>query len=385
MRLKGFFWDSIERDPQKLKILYDHQIFTTQKYGGISRYFAELISGMSNEKDLTNEVGIVYSGNEYLKALVPGYLYRFAQTGWKIERSFRKRVNCNKSIQLLKKGSFDLFHPTEFNPYFLDYIGKKPYVLTVYDMAHEKKPEFFFAVAGDNTTYNNYLADKKLLIQSAAHIITISDTTKKDIVDILNIPANSISTVYLGNSIKQHMAKNEPIISDPYLLFVGNRFGYKNFEVVLSAFSKFSKTRDSIKLVCCGGGPFTPEEVQTISALKVGDRVVWLNSQTDVGLATLYAHAKAFVFPSHYEGFGLPVIEAASLGCPLILSDIPVFREIAGDVATYFNPLDDEELAAVMLNHFDTAHESGSLKEMSARFTWERTCKSVYQIYTLIK
>ena len=129
-----------------MKILYDHQIFSNQKYGGISRYYNELMSGVSKNNEVSSPA--IITCNYYNLRLNNNSFFNKIVNKFYIRQNEKRRVatqsdNEMKSIELLKKGSYDVFHPTYYNPYFLKYINKKPFVLTIYDMIHEIFPEYF--------------------------------------------------------------------------------------------------------------------------------------------------------------------------------------------------------------------------------------------------
>ena len=200
----------------KIRILYDHQIFTLQKHGGISRIFFELLVHYSRQKEMTVKLPIQYSNNEYLmadkrfNADVTGYKglaefnkfffgLKFRGKGrlYKLTHLDFKTFNANEdntklSIEEFKKGNFDIFHPTYYDPYFLDYIGNKPFVITVLDMIHEIYPEYF-------ALEDKIRSWKKELVSRASAIITISNRTKMDLIDIYKIDPSKIHIVYPGS------------------------------------------------------------------------------------------------------------------------------------------------------------------------------------------
>ena len=188
----------------------------------------------------------------------------------------------------------------------------------------------------------------------AQKIIAVSQTTKKDIIESLGIDANEIFVTYEGVSLTRSNKKR--LIPEEYFLYVGNAYPHKNLEVL---------TKTGASVIYAGNDDYfyrrfhiTPKTV------------------TDEELANLYQHAKALVFPSLMEGFGLPAIEALSLGCPVICSDIPIFHEILGDNATYFNPKDAEDLALKLKSTIPkiTPH-------LDKKFSWETMAKQTLQQY----
>src|SRR5450631_4288084 len=127
-----------------MKILYDHQIFSSQEYGGISRYFCELLRRFSNDDRIELELALRYSNNRYLLDFGFERLKPFFKDKKFIGKtSLLDFINGQKSRERLLKGDYDVFHPTYYNPYFLKHVGVKPYVVTVYDMVHEIYPEMY--------------------------------------------------------------------------------------------------------------------------------------------------------------------------------------------------------------------------------------------------
>lgn len=192
-------------------------------------------------------------------------------------------------------------------------------------------------------------------------IIAVSQTTKKEIIDHFHLQPEKIVVTYEGVD-EEVSAKGGPasgwksekrIIEDPYFLYVGNAYPHKNLEMLLRAFQQLtidnSQLTKNLTLVLVGKDDFFYRKIKKLAAsMNLGERVLYFGQADDPELANLYAHAIAFVFPSLMEGFGLPALEALSFGCPVIVSDIPVFHEILGSQATYFNPQDPEDIAQKM-------------------------------------
>lgn len=311
-----------------IKVLFDHQIFSQQVYGGISRYFANIIENIDNTEEVEPITGILYSKNYYLKKnhfTVKEFLYKHLVK--KKKSTYEKNTSYSKF--LLKRNNFDVFHPTYFDPYFIPYL-KKPFVITIHDMIYEVFPHFF-------PEDDPIAAQKKLVAERADKIIAISETTKKDIIKYLNIHEDKITVIPHG--IDTDIPKYEFIEHLPkrYLLFVGSRGGYKNFNFLAEAFKKISQTDKTLNLVLAGGGTLTQEENEFLTSNKIIDKTFHL-SATDNQLNTLYKNAICFVFPSLYEGFGIPILEAFKNDCPVLLSNCSCFPEIAGDAALYFAP-----------------------------------------------
>lgn len=333
-----------------MKVLYDHQAFTMQYFGGVSKCFCELISHFPDSVEA--EIGIVQSNNVHLKQsglcskLQPVGMdsYKFGER-YNFRGNYRlycvmnklfpslpttENINKLKSMELLKSGEYDVFHPTFFDSYFLPFLNGKPFVLTVHDMMPEIFPQYF---GRDNIQ----IKEKKKLVEKASAIIAVSKQTKNDLIDILNVPENKVKVIYHGGPQKDVIA-GDPIIKVPYFLYMGTRNAYKNFDRFVIAFSQVAECHKDLLLVCTGGD-FNATEMRLLQKYGVEDRVVHLfASEKDV--KNLYAFAKAFIYPSLYEGFGMPIIEANATGRVLLTSKITSIPEIAANTAHYINPYD---------------------------------------------
>ena len=263
-----------------MKILYDHQIFTQQQYGGISRYFFELIKrydGIDNSCD----VATIFSDNAYYNKDVNPYLKPFfPNSKFRGKQRIVTYLNSRKSLNIIQKEGYDVFHPTYYNDYFLDKIKRKPFVVTFYDMIHEKFSNQFEDLALDTKIYDN----KKRLLEHSSKIIAISETTKNDIMEFFDVDASKIDVVYLGNSLQNFDIGHRPLVEDDYVLFVGNRGLYKNFDFFITTIASLL-INSNLKLICAGGGDFTPQEVMLIQSLKLENRVVFKKINSDDMLA----------------------------------------------------------------------------------------------------
>lgn len=350
-----------------MKILYDFQIFTTQQYGGISRYFNELTLAQR----FNSKVSILVSLNEYFST--HKNFSKFYKNVY--FRALVYRLNKLFTIFLLKTSDYSIFHPTYYDPYFLKYL-KSPFVLTIYDMIHEKYPEYF------PETYT--MRNKKILAEKALKIIAISENTKKDIIEILNIDANKIEVIPLASSIKIEDFNLNETIPSRYILFVGGRSGYKNFNKFISSISKLLNRDEELKVLCLGGGNFTPSESLLFDELKINGQILH-HDLDDHKMYYYYMNALCFVFPSLYEGFGLPILEAFNCKCPVVLSNTSSFPEVALDAAAYFDPNEENSIYEAV----KTVVESPNLREemrkrgieRSRDFSWEITVDKTHVFY----
>lgn len=359
-----------------MEILFDYQIFHIQRFGGISRYFYELINQFSNDPDTVVQLPIKYSKNYYLNSSGISKGIREVDMVSPFKMKIQRSINRSFSNKNLTKVNYDLFHPTYYDSYFLKKLRNKPFILTVFDLIHEKyMPESEFIIN-----------QKKKLIESADKIIAISESTKRDTIDIYKIPPEKIAVVYLGNSLNlENNGYENPFKNDgDYLLYVGSRSGYKNFGRFFLAVSRLMDKYSNLKLVCAGGGKFNFGEMELIRAKRLEDRINQIDV-TDQQLAILYDDALSFVFPSEYEGFGIPVLEAFACGCPTIISNSSSLPEVAGDAVSYFDPTKSESIEQAIENVICNRNLQKVMREKGYKrleqFSWSKAAKETKKIY----
>jgi len=380
-----------------LRVLYDHQIFEEQNFGGISRYFMELFSSNSG---FEAEIAVKCSDNIHLLShpsfrdriqpfrsnlgdFLWGFNFRGKNRLYDLTAQILRRpqpgaTNLENSLSSLTSGHYDVFHPTYFDPYFLESIGDRPFVLTIYDMIHEVFPEYFRET--DSTS-----ARKRFLCEKATRIVAISHSTKEDLIEHFGINPEKIDVVYLANSLMgadlANPVANRP--SDRYILFTGNRWGYKNFFFFAQVIADTLIKNGPLKLVCTGP-PFNAEERSFFEEHSISN-LVEHHAACDSELASLVEGAEMFVFPSLYEGFGMPILEAFACGCPVVLSDTPAMKEIAGDAAMYFHPKSIAELRAAVHKVLEDDGLKRTLidrgRERGSKFSWQKTSLETAEVY----
>lgn len=367
-----------------MTIFFDHQTFSLQNYGGISRYYAELMSGINRYSEHTAYLPPLYSNNVYLKDKEFSVKPFFPNQPFEKREALVYRLNKYQTLPLIYTKKYDIFHATYYDPYFVNYIHGRPFVITFLDMIHEK-----FSTKYQELALDKIITARKLSIaQKADRIIAISQSTKRDIVDLFNIKPEKIEVIYLGSSLspKPNQYPDITTTDNPYLLYVGHRHHYKNFLGLLAAIHPLLK-RYKLKLVCAGGGHFTKEEYEFIRSLGVEAAVEQKPINDDV-LTKLYQHAVAFIFPSYYEGFGIPVLEAFACDCPCIISNSSSLPEVAGEAALYIDPAQPDSMvdAVTKLIVDSTLRETLILRgrEQLAKFSWQKTVKETVSLYETI-
>ncbi|MES2446443.1 MAG: glycosyltransferase family 1 protein [Bacteroidota bacterium] len=360
-----------------MKILFDNQVFNNQQFGGISRYFAELMHGISNDPLHRLMPEKLYSTNFYLSdknLLKNQFFFNYPTFRGKARINSFLVDKQNKLItSLISKGDYDIFHPTYYDSKFLENLHNKPFVLTVHDMIHELYLD---------TEYNKIHSEtlnKQLLIPKASHIIAVSQNTKNDILKLYpEISPEKISVIHHGNSLRVNNNVIQMELPEKYLLFVGQRDAYKNFNWMIDTLKDYL-TDTNISVICAGGSKFKLDEIEILNHLGLANKVIQIPIDADHTLAHLYQNAVCFVYPSKYEGFGIPILEAFACQCPVIISNSSCFPEIAGDAALYFNLEKPFEL----LENLRIVQETEQRNVLIAKgnnqlkkFSWQ---KSVYQ------
>ncbi|MEL1255513.1 glycosyltransferase family 1 protein [Flavobacterium sp. DGU38] len=368
-----------------IKILIDPQIFNMQTYGGISRYYTEIFSRLKTNKELsiilpihtTNNFYIINSGLLKQKELITYFISTLNALGIST-RSLNRKINKKKIKESLKNAKYDLVIPTYYDPYFLAAIDDTPFVLTVYDMVHELMPQYFT----DDPW--NVIENKKELLEKATKIIAVSKNTKKDIIKFYpNIDESKIEVIYHGNSIQV----NENVVVDlpeNYILFVGSRDYYKNFYFLVESIKDLLIKDTTLKIICAGGGRFKDEEIEFLTKNGVLDKVEQKYFEEEQ-LGLFYKNARCFVFPSMYEGFGIPVLESMACGCPIVLSNSSSFPEVAGDAGIYFDVSSKEDLMnkIVLVLNDEKLRNKHILKgiEQAKKFDWEIAASQCLELY----
>jgi len=361
-----------------MKIAFDPQIFSAQVYGGISRYYCEIASKIGKNSEEVVKIVAPMHVNAYLnylpKETLSGFHSPFPFNFLRLQQRFASIVLGDLMLRYMRP---DIIHETY---YFRYPLGRRSAlrVLTVYDMIHEKFESQF--------EYKDKTAKfKAAAVARADHIICISESTKKDVVDILGIRSEKITVIHLGfdlmtspHSFAKHKKRD-------YLLYVGNRSGYKNFLPMLEAYASSQVLRSKFDLICFGGGPFNADELKSLHSLNLNSKNIIQLSGNDALLANCYKNASAFIFPSLYEGFGIPPLEAMSYGCPVICSDTSSIPEVVGNAGQFFDPYDKKSMQNSIEMVINSSDLRNSLIEKGhhrlKEFSWDKCASATLNLY----
>ena len=362
-----------------ISVSFGSGIFSSTVYGGISRYFTELGAVLARSPHISvRYVSPLYS-NRYLaripQSLVVGHHLRRLPGS----ATINPLINSLLEPLILKLQQPSILHYTYYSPIYKQSFGAKV-VLTVFDMIHELHPQFFRST--DST-----IARKLEAIRAADHIIAISESTKRDLLKYYKLPDDKVSVVYLASSLATISTNQKlPKISKPYILYIGDRGGYKNFSKLLKAYATSQFLSDSFDLICIGGHPLSKSELGYIASNLTRNDSVTRISCDDSLLSAYLTNASLLCYPSIYEGFGLPLLEAAGNNCPVVCSNIPVFTEIMGNSAYYFDPHSVNSIRMAL----ETVLSSSLIQQRmimlasqaAHKYSWQRCAAETYGVYS---
>lgn len=375
-----------------MKIAYDSQIFCAQVYGGVSRYFCEIAPRIAKISDVQVSISAPMHINAYLAHVPPGIVSGFrapdtdrfqTNRGINYPRLALRGLGLIMGDWMLRAMKPDIVHETYFSPYRLG-SRRARRVLTIYDMIHEKFAASF--PHADKTARYKALAAAR-----ADHVICISESTRRDVIEILGLPPEKTSVIYLGFDLMGDAITHSNLVlpgSEPYLLYVGNRGGYKNFLRLLEAYGTSPTLKAQYRLICFGGGEFSADESIAMQKLGLKSGQVMQLGGDDKLLGKLYTQASAFIFPSHYEGFGIPPLEAMSHDCPVVCSNTSSIPEVVGDAGEYFDPADTDgmrkavERVVTSDSHRKLLIAKG--RERLKNFSWDRCAAETLAIYKML-
>lgn len=336
-------------------VLIDGIIFSLQRQGGISVYFRALIEFLAKEREETSLVVDGFSKGLHEFDIEAEYIYH------QKPRLFERYRPCRTPVQ------GGVFHSSYYR---VPEKSRIPAVVTVHDFIYERYQR------GPRKWVHTL--QKNAAIRSAQAVICISESTKQDFIEFVGeIPGQKIHVIHNGVD-KTFRNLSLSHAGAPFVLFVGQRSGYKNFSLVLASLVFLP----DLQLYCVGGGQIHAEELKGVPD-SVARRVRHMGYVSDKELNVLYNRAVCLVYPSSYEGFGIPVIEAMRAGCPVVSADCKAVLEVGLDALTVVSGTDPRVMADAILK--TASSERACLIQrglvVASGYSWEATHRQTLAVY----
>ena len=361
-----------------MRIAFDHQVTSLQDAGGMSRYHYELARQFREREGIWLDLLLGGQSSVLPFAQLKGEGMRVASWRSRMRSGYaRYAMNALWTIATAPaRGRYDIYHATyqRWEPA----IRHRVLVATHHDATQEKFPRLFRNAAAIR-------ARKGRLYRRADIVICVSESARQDLMEIYGVAEGRTRLVHHGvTPIAETTGPFEDGDTRPYVLYVGSRSPYKNFLALVRAFANAESAR-SMRLAVAGGGAWSDAERAAIGQGGLEDRVLLLPRVDEARLGALYRGAALFVYPSLYEGFGLPPLEAMSAGCPVLVSRTSSLPEMCGDAAYYFDPAADgsleQELERLLGDRalLGAKVDAGHLQ--AGRYTWESAAAGTLAVY----
>jgi glycosyltransferase involved in cell wall biosynthesis len=358
-------------------VLFDHNAFVRAKRGGVARYFCNIIGHLANDQKVASDVRFRVMAplhdNDMLSELSLDRLHIKVPVSGRYPSKVMDLVNEKILAGVLRVSKFDVLHETHYSGRTYGKGMPRP-IYTVHDLIPEIFPNWF-------SGYGKILLKRRKAFAMDADFVCVSEKTADDFMNMFKVNEGRVHVIPHGTTF---LPKQEGVSRrSDMLLYVGTRGNYKNFTGLVDAFGKTPELASEIELVAFGGGPFTAQE--RLALAENGVQRYRQVSGDDAQLAHAYAEATLFVYPSFYEGFGLPLLEAMALDCPVACAGASCFPEIAGPAASYFKPDEAGEMGEMLLSLIkDPARRTELVargQERLALFSWEASAKSHADLY----
>jgi glycosyltransferase involved in cell wall biosynthesis len=360
-----------------VRIAVDHQVTSLQDAGGMSRYHYELARQLRGREEVAMDLLLGGQSSVLPFAALEGSGLRVELwNSWLGPGYPRYAMNAVWTAATAPlRGRYDVYHASyqRWEPA----IRHRALVATHHDATQERFPKLFRNAAAIR-------ARKGRLYRRADMVICVSKSARQDLMEIYGVEEARTRLVHHGLAPVETISGSKADDAPPYVLYVGSRSAYKNFPALVQAFAASGNAR-ALRLVVAGGGGWSEAERTAIAAHRLQDRVVLLPRVDETRLASLYRGAALFVYPSLYEGFGMPPLEAMSAGCPVLVSRTSSLPEICGDAAHYFDPGTKDALEQELERLLGDAAWRGAKVEAGrawvGRYTWESAAAGTLAVY----
>lgn len=351
------------------------------KRSGIGTYTYELASRLYSDEDLSFYGNLF--GNEELESL-PFPVRRFSRLSYGVYRRIWNYIPL----------SYRHFFPAADLTIFFDYIvpprvlGKV--VTTVHDLAFMRYPETM-----NRRNLKRIRQDIVYSLERSDRILTVSQFSKEELISCMGVERDKISVIYNAPSISDKLVDVKTLleryqITSPYLLYVGTIEPRKNIIRLLLAFDRLKREAGiPHQLVLAGGSGWKNKDIYgAAQSLSCQKDIRWVGYVSGAEKNTLYQHAQVFVFPSLYEGFGIPPLEAMHFGCPVVCAKTASLPEVVGEAGIFVDPMDEVSIAQgiwTVLSKSALASELGKCGiQRAGQFTWEQSCKQLKDLCKVV-
>jgi glycosyltransferase involved in cell wall biosynthesis len=365
-----------------MKIGIDARIYVPVP-SGMGRYALNLLKSISSN-DSKNEY-FVFKHISIKEPIVNKENFHEISLRWQTD-SFVNIFFGSKKINSFK---LDIFH--SLYPMLPYNINAKYKILTLHDLGWIDYPHLLKPSTSLHRFFGKHFMKIALgkYFKKADYIIAVSESTRASAINNFNLSPNKIKTIYLAaDQYPQKYSLNElpdKLKDKRYILSLGNTNPHKNVMGILKAFKILSTKHPEIILVIVGRGDTILDLNKLISRLKLNEKIFFFQSIPDKIMLPILKNALLLAFPSFYEGFGLPILEAMTLGCPVLTSNVSAPSEIAGDAAIKVNPWSVEEIASGMEKIItDTSLREKLIQkgyEHANRFSWDKVAKETLKVY----
>jgi glycosyltransferase involved in cell wall biosynthesis len=358
-------------------VVFTGDIFRLQSRGGVTRYFAEVVPRLPRTTIVV--LGFHMSADAGILGNHASPAYRMPSRG--VWRRLAAPLNGVFESAAFQRWPRAILHPTYYrDPDSLP--SGHPLVVTLHDMAHERFPQLFPARRRWWSRRDAAL-QKSALCARADRVLCNSEATRADAVSLLGLRPEITRVVHHAGRDWTRVA-SRPIdgVERRFLLWVGERGGYKNFAPSAHAWASCPEARDT-GLLCIGGGPLMRSEQESLAGDGALGRVRQIDAD-DGQLRWAYEHAAGLIYTALWEGFGLPILEAFALGCPVIGSDRPATREVGGDAVHYAEPTETDSLREAIRSCLEEGRDGPRApagRAVAARFSWEACAAGVEAVY----
>jgi len=348
-------------------IIFGPEIWPLQENGGISRYCFELINHL-HELEIKVKVLISPNNNVYARRINPKLVVNLLDQSTK---GLKKAI-----AEIMTEHESGIYHATYFDSNFIK-IAKNSNlktIVTVHDLIGEIFPTKI-------KWYQRRNREQEIATKISDCVVAVSENTKNDIIHYFKIEPKKINVIYLGVSEMKSSKNKELRLREPFVIHVGKRDNYKNFSLTINAISHCEKL-SRLNVVAFGGGNLTTEEMKQIQSLGIASRVQHITGDDSI-LAMLYESAAALVYPSLYEGFGIPPLEAMRYNCPVIASNRASLPEVCGEEVLYIDPTSEESLQDALLKVLsgESGHSRDLAFQHSMTYSWKKTSIETLSLY----